>query len=885
MKIFKAEVNKISLALTSVGIVVLLMLPVSLSANHFRYGTMSWSLVDNDTITLKMENGWTANHSSFRIESQYTAGSGGVWVDGHIGSLKYDLITINWGDGSANQPVDIKITSRDNTTIRSSNCSSGCIDSTISVMGEDNASGFGATPSTPGVTHNYDNGTYIIYWSGSARSPVVNNPANGNVWRNETMVRIGGDYIGNRSPVSAVPPVVRVQDNKTFTYQVSATDPDSDNLTYRWGTLNEFFDAAGDESDGNVAFNKPTGMTLSASGLIEWDIRDNVTCSGCSTNNDAVDNTTNKDWVAVIMVEDRLDNGTAKSYIPIDFFFQVTSADNDAPAFTEFPTGTQTVSIGSTKTFTIKSNDDSGVAPTLSVLNPPSDNESIWSTTSSTSGGIKTFTINFTPDSSDGGSSYVVNIRSADAAGMTKDQSFSIQVSSVANADPTAPILLSPADGDNVTSPVTFRFAGSTDSDGDNVSYTMYVCGRSDFVGCSTGTSVTAGGNFIPPFNQNFHDNLIPWPSPLYAATISQQISQEFSMIPKLFILLGVLGLLSVIISLSVKNITHRRIVYVLFLIIIGTVSCSTSSSNEDELDEENKTDSTDTTAPTVSSVSTTADNQSSVSTTDNIIVTFSEAMDTTYVTTSTSDTNCSGTIWVSSDNFSTGSCVKMSSAPASSNSNKTFTLEPYGYLTVSTTYLTRVTTGVKDTSGNAMSSEYETSSGFTTDNTSTEPTVSSVSTTADNQSLVSITDNITVTFSEAMDTTYVTTNTSDTYCSGTIRVSASSDNFSTGNCVKMSSAPASSNSNKTFTLDPYDNLTRLTTYLTRVTTGVKDTAGNTMGSQYETSSGFTTDNISTARLTVSNSYTSGTTYYWKVVASDPKGGSAQSETWSFTVQ
>ena len=59
---------------------------------------------------------------------------------------------------------------------------------------------------------------------------------------------------------------------------------------------------------------------------------------------------------------------------------------------------------------------------------------------------------------------------------------------------------------------------------------------------------------------------------------------------------------------------------------------------------------------------------------------------------------------------------------------------------------------------------------------------------------------------------------------------------------------------------------------------------------------GFTTDNISTAKLTVSNSsytlsngttptLTSGTTYYWKVVASDPKGGSAQSETWSFTVQ
>jgi len=358
-----------------------------------------------------------------------------------------------------------------------------------------------------------------------------------------------------------------------------------------------------------------------------------------------------------------------------------------------------------------------------------------------------------------------------------------------------------------------------------------------------------------------------------------------------LFIMLGVLGLLSVIISLSVKNITHRRIVFMLFLIIIGTaVSCSVT---DDTVDEDNKTSSTsdttttstDTTAPTVSSVSTTADNQSSVSTTDNIIVTFSEAMGTTHVTTNTDNTSCSGTLRVSSDNFST--CVKMSSSsPASSNSNKTFTLDPYDNLAVLTTYLTRVTTGVKDTAGNAMSSEYETSSGFTTDNGSSSiiPTVSSVSTTSDNQSLVSIYyDNITVTFSKAMDTFYVTTNTSDSYCTGTIMVSSSSDNFSTGNCVKMSSAPASSNSDKTFTLDPYDNLTRLTTYLTRVTTGVKDTYGNAISSQYETSSGFTTDNGS---IIASNSgLTSGTTYYWKVVASDPKGGSAQSETWSFTVQ
>jgi len=124
-----------------------------------------------------------------------------------------------------------------------------------------------------------------------------------------------------------------------------------------------------------------------------------------------------------------------------------------------------------------------------------------------------------------------------------------------------------------------------------------------------------------------------------------------------------------------------------------------------------------------------------------------------------------------------------------------------------------------------------------------TEPTVSLVTTTADNQSLISISDNITVTFSEAMVFNYVTTSTSDTYCRGSIMVSSASDNFSSGtdSCVRMSSEPVSSNSNRTWTLDPVDNLTAGTTYLTRVTTGVIDAAGNAMSSQYDNSTGFTT--------------------------------------------
>jgi len=76
--------------------------------------------------------------------------------------------------------------------------------------------------------------------------------------------------------------------------------------------------------------------------------------------------------------------------------------------------------------------------------------------------------------------------------------------------------------------------------------------------------------------------------------------------------------------------------------------------------------------------------------------------------------------------------------------------------------------------------------------------------------------------------------------------INMSEDDWVQGN-ASFSDPLASSNSGKTFTLDPYDNLTGGTTYLTRVTTGVKDTAGNALSSQYETSSGFTTSSSSSS--------------------------------------
>ena len=71
------------------------------------------------------------------------------------------------------------------------------------------------------------------------------------------------------------------------------------------------------------------------------------------------------------------------------------------------------------------------------------------------------------------------------------------------------------------------------------------------------------------------------------------------------------------------------------------------------------------------------------------------------------------GTFQLSSDNFS--NCIQMtSSSPSISNTNKIFTFDPNSDLSDGTVYKIRMTTGVEDGSGNNMSSQYDTGTGFT---------------------------------------------------------------------------------------------------------------------------------------------------------------------------
>jgi hypothetical protein len=150
----------------------------------------------------------------------------------------------------------------------------------------------------------------------------------------------------------------------------------------------------------------------------------------------------------------------------------------------------------------------------------------------------------------------------------------------------------------------------------------------------------------------------------------------------------------------------------VLVTLLILLSSCSERSEYGEASDYEKLgAVSTDTTAPTISSLSPN-DNSTYNSPATTVAVTFSNKMATGSVTTNTSDTSCSGSYQLSSDNFTT--CIKMSATPSASDNDTAFTATPADNLSNGTTFKLRITSSAKDTSSNSLVSTY-TTNGFTT--------------------------------------------------------------------------------------------------------------------------------------------------------------------------
>ena len=92
----------------------------------------------------------------------------------------------------------------------------------------------------------------------------------------------------------------------------------------------------------------------------------------------------------------------------------------------------------------------------------------------------------------------------------------------------------------------------------------------------------------------------------------------------------------------------------------------------------------------------------------DNITITFSEVMDPDTITTNTGDTQCSGNILLSKNNFVPNTpCEQMSSGDPSTSDNKTFTLDPSSPLDLKESYKLRILIDVKDPSGNNLEAQF----------------------------------------------------------------------------------------------------------------------------------------------------------------------------------
>ena len=206
-----------------------------------------------------------------------------------------------------------------------------------------------------------------------------------------------------------------------------------------------------------------------------------------------------------------------------------------------------------------------------------------------------------------------------------------------------------------------------------------------------------------------------------------------------------------------------------------------------------------DTTPPTVASTIP-ASGAAGVTATSSITTTFSEAVQPATVTTSTytlknsAGTSIAGTVTLTNGNLAT--------------------FDPTSTLAASTSYTATITTGVKDSAGNPMTSAKIWSFTTAAASDTTPPTVASTIP-ASGATGVTATSSITATFSEAVQPATVTTS---TY---TLKNSAGTSIAGTVTLTNGNLA----------TFDPTSTLAASTSYTATITTGVKDSAGNPMTS------------------------------------------------------
>lgn len=200
--------------------------------------------------------------------------------------------------------------------------------------------------------------------------------------------------------------------------------------------------------------------------------------------------------------------------------------------------------------------------------------------------------------------------------------------------------------------------------------------------------------------------------------------------------------------------------------------------------------------APSVASTSP-ANAATGVALNPTITITFSEAMDTSSITSSTFK-------------LTTGAGTAIGGTITTTSTTATFT--PTTILNASTTYTITVTNGITDVGGKKLNATTTTTFTTGTEVDSSVPSISSTSP-ADDATRIAINAAVTATFSEAVNSSTVTTS--------SFSLAPSSGGSNVAATVGYSGTTA--------TLTPSSNLSNSTLYTATLTTAIQDTAGNAL--------------------------------------------------------
>jgi len=209
-------------------------------ATHFRYGNISWSVdaVNPRKIHFKVTEAWRRGFNW----TQYSGSNVLNPVTGNVINFANNF-PFNFGDGTSAQ-ILLTITSFSSTDDW--------------IFGEFN------------VDHTYSsNNNFLAFFEGAARLSGPPTTLNGLLQNNgdasfrvESRVTVGNN---NNAPVSTLPPVLNMVVNQAAAhYQIPATDPDGDVLTFTLAPSASF------TQTGTAPNIQPPGLSVSPGGLISF---------------------------------------------------------------------------------------------------------------------------------------------------------------------------------------------------------------------------------------------------------------------------------------------------------------------------------------------------------------------------------------------------------------------------------------------------------------------------------------------------------------------------------------------------------------------------------------------------------------------------------------